>query len=435
MNISSAQTRSLTEITAAFDESGVGADKEVRAKGGGKVLYEKTKAEGRFSTKASRANKQDSARKLIGSALKKELESHPGAKVFEGVVRKNMRDIFEGNGVVTKGDFDRVKAESDRVVSTYESYKTAKEKFAKDSDCEAGRKDMRNVLRDTPGFSPDMEFFDVVELYSELLNSPKPLTSEIKKLLGALGAFAKDKGSDISDVAAHGRASEAVHSAVSHGATSVKALPQIVLLRQIGTLEDQKGRCAPLVALTALAESSGPTGSDGLMRRLEQEVHDMQKAGLREPNEYASQLAQLHGPTGNTRERIKAPDGSKIETFGHRTTVKHLEDTFKQGAGKPVMYGVEVTGHIMMIGATRHEGKDSYIFYDPNFGTARFDSARDMNKFLDQYFGELGYGKEYRMDDLGRGEFEFNVAKQYDLDKVAALTVKGGGVDVMLEPK
>lgn len=39
------------------------------------------------------------------------------------------------------------------------------------------------------------------------------------------------------------------------------------------------------------------------------------------------------------------------------------------------------------------------------------------------------------MDDLGRGEFEFNVARQYDLDKVAALTVKGGGVDVMLEPK
>lgn len=33
MNISSAQTRSLTEITAAFDESGVGADKEVSTSG------------------------------------------------------------------------------------------------------------------------------------------------------------------------------------------------------------------------------------------------------------------------------------------------------------------------------------------------------------------------------------------------------------------
>lgn len=435
MNITSAQTRSLTDITAAFDQAGVGADKEVRAKGGGKVLYEKTKAEGRFTTKSSRAKKQDDARNLIGSALKKELESHPGAKVFEGVVRKNMRDIFEGNGVVTKGDFDKVKVESDRVVSTYESYKTSKEKLAKDSDFEAGRKDMRNVLKDVEGFHSGMEFFEVVELYTQLLNSPKPLTSDVKKQLGALGAFAKDKGSDIADITALQRASEAVHSAVKHGATSVKALPQIVLLRQIGTAEDQKGRCAPLVALTALAESTKPGGSDGLMRRLEQEVHDMQKAGLREPNEYASQLAQLHGPTGNVRERITGPGGTRIETFGHRATVDHLKQNFELGGGKPVMYGVEVTGHIMMIGATRDGGKDSYVFYDPNFGTARFESAKDMNKFLDQYFGDLGYGKEYRMDDLGRGEFEFNVAKQYDLDKVAALTVRGGTVDVLLEPK
>ncbi len=79
--------------------------------------------------------------------------------------------------------------------------------------------------------------------------------------------------------------------------------------------------------------------------------------------------------------------------------------------------------------------KTRTFFYDPNFGTARFESAKDMSKFLDQYFGELGYGKEYSMDGLARGEFEFNVAKQYDLDKVAALTVRGGSVDVMLEPK
>jgi hypothetical protein len=435
MNISSAHTKNLTELSDALTQAKVGSDKEIRAKGGGKVLYEKTSSPGLFSSKAARAKKQDGARDLIGKALEKQFADSPGAKVFPGIVRNNLRSIFEGTGAVTKGDLDRVKAEAERVDTTYNSYRKARDSNKRDLNYEAGRKDATNVLKTVPGFRPDMEMFEGIEKYVEILNGPKPHSADTMKQLGALGAFIRDKGCDIGDVASLKRANEAVDCAVSRGATTIKALPQIVPLNRMGNEIDQQGRCAPLVALAALGESLKPGGMDGVMHRLEQETHEMQRTGRREQSEYGKQLAELHGVTSSVRSPITDSGGKKIGSIGHRKAVEHLQQNPDLAQGKPVMYGVEVRGHIMMIGATKHGGEDSFVFYDPNFGTASFKTADQLTAFMDDYFGSLGYGESYSMEHLKRDGYEFNVAKQYDLTALAGLKVNQEDISTLIAPR
>ncbi|HSJ04116.1 MAG: YopT-type cysteine protease domain-containing protein [Verrucomicrobium sp.] len=435
MNITSAHKSTLTSITAELEKSGISGDTEVRAKSGGKVLYEKTKTEGRFTSKATRAKKQDDARKLIDTALKNELDDKPGGKVIAGVVRRNLRQIFDGSGAVTKADFMKVKAEADRLHDTFTGYKAASNRLAEDPEFIEGGTDKNNVLDTLPEFNASMDYFEVAELYLSLINGPKPLSADTKRQLGALGEVIKERGSDLNDAFYLDKAGDAMQAATRHGATSVKILPQNVVLRQIGNAEDQAGRCTPMVALVAVAESGSRNGADGVMLRMEQEVHEIRKEDKRGGTDYTRQLGDLHGLTSTTRSKITDSKRREITSLGHRFTVNHLEQRFRAGNGEPVMYGVEVTGHIMMVGASRHGGKDSFIFFDPNFGTARFETTKDLNRFLDDYFGALGYGGSYSMPNLGKDGYDFTVVKEYDIAKVKALTIAGTTVEAMTAPR
>lgn len=437
MNITAAHQQTVTGLLDAAELASLSKGTELRSKSGTNVLYEKQG--GSFFRSlfpsSARVQKQNEARSLVNQALKNEFAGVDGGATFEQVVRKNMRKELSGTGKVTVGDLDKIKTEIERVKDTYKSYKLSKGNLASDPQFEAGRKQFSTVVSGIKGFKAGMDSFDAVELYTKVLNgSPKPLTDQVKRELGALGAYVKELGCQTSDLADLVHSAEVVQAAVDHGATSVKALPQMIPLRQFGNAKDQEGRCLGLVTLTALAEARKPQGGDHVMHRMEHEVHEMRKDGLRERNDYAKDLESVHTKTSTARTPIVGPEGAKITTIGHRRAVDHLAASFASNEGKPLMYGVQTEGHMMMIGATRHEGQESFVFYDPCMGISRFQNKEDLSRFLDHYFGELEFGKEFNMKNLEGDGFEFAAVGRFDTTVLAGLPLGGAKILDMIQP-
>lgn len=404
---------------------------------GTNVLYEKQG--GSFFRSlfpsSARVQKQNEARALVSQALKNEFTGMDGGATFEQVVRKNMRKELSGTGKLTVGDLEKLKTEIERVKDTYKSYKLSKGNLADDPQFEAGRRQFSTIIPGIKGFKTGMDSFDAVELYTKVLNgAPRPHSDQVKRELGALGAYVKELGCHTSDLADLVHSAEVVQAAADHGATSVKALPQMIPLRQFGNAKDQEGRCLGLVTLTALAEARNPRGGDHVMQRMEHEVQAMRKDGLRERNDYAKDLESVHTKTSTARTPIVGPGGEKITTIGHRRAVDHLAASFASGSGTPLMYGVQTEGHMMMIGATRHDGKDSFVFYDPCMGISRFQNKEDLSRFLDHYFGELEFGKEFNMKNLEGDGFEFAAVGRFDTTVLAGLPLGGAKILDMIQP-
>ncbi|WP_265592968.1 hypothetical protein [Verrucomicrobium sp. BvORR034] len=422
--VTAAQTKSLSEVINQMDMYGVGENAELRGKAdeeGDIELYAKRGFKNPFGKQSVRQAKQNTAREMVGKAVDNEFDNiKPGGKFLASVVKKNMRSICEGTGVVTRGDLDKVMTEVNRVRDSYRAYTGGKSRHENNASYLEGKEQHLEVLKDVAGFEEGMELFKGIELYAKLINGPKPLSETTLKQMGAVEKWIGETSSDLSDVASLARANLAVDAAVDCGAKSIKVLPQDLPLRQIGSKSDQSGRCFPMVALAVLSESTGPRGMDQVVRRFEQETQKAREAGQRGSTPYSECLATVHGngTLGASRTVIKDHAGKAIEFPGHRKTIQHLATHPDLAAGKPVFYGVEVHGHIMMVGATKHNGEDSFMFYDPNFGVARFETPEQLSTFLDKYFGDLGYGEEYSMENLGVDGFKFNHVTEYDVDKV-----------------
>ncbi|MEZ0389128.1 MAG: YopT-type cysteine protease domain-containing protein, partial [Verrucomicrobium sp.] len=327
---------------------------------------------------------------------------------------------------------DMVTRELADLRGSYALYGEGKKVLANETAFKEGGKNATAILKTIPEYRADMDYFDAAKLFISINSGPKPLTDDTKAKLGALAAHMTNEGCEVSDLSDLSHASEAVLTAAEHGATSVVALPQGVALRQMAEPTAWGGRCMPLVSLAALAESRGPQGAEGVMHRLEQETHDMRKTGRRDQSAYAQNLSTLHTLTKGVRSPIADAPGKPTVNLGHRNTVNHLATQFGRDRTKPVMYAVHVTNHVMMIGASSHNGKDSFTFYDPNFGTAKFASKEDLSRFLDDYFMKLEMGDSYGMKPKGGPDHHFTNVEQFDLGGLAALSIRGQKIETMV---
>lgn len=427
--VSFAQNKSVFELIGQLQLYGAGENATLRGRvsgDGSTVLYTKNGLSNPFGDQAVRKGKQDCARQIVRSAVEKEFSTiKPGGKFLASVVQENMRHICSGKGEVTLTGLKAVQTEAERVRAVYVAFTQGKDRYEEGAHYLAGKADHAAVVGTIEGFDKNMSLFDGLELYAKLAKSDAVGTPEVQRKLGALGKWIAEASDDLSDKGALARAKSVVDLAVELDADSVRVMPQDVPLRQIGDSSDQQGRCFPMVAVAALAESAGPRGADQMVRRFEQETQLMREAGKKGPTTYVNALATLHNGKvlAPTRTALTNGMGKPLEKPGHRKVVQHLALNPGVKAGKPVFYGLEVHGHILMVGATKHGGKDSFVFYDPNFGMARFSSPEKLSDFMDGYFNKLGYAKEYLMADKGVDGYAITNALEYDLEKVKSVKV------------
>ncbi|MBF5006321.1 hypothetical protein [Diaphorobacter caeni] len=442
------QTPSLSTIQNSLNVGGVSDKTELRATP--TTLYSKGMFTDITLGKEARVQRQAQARDLLNRAVEQEFAGL--IPQYAAAVKKKMTDILDGHAPITKGVVDEVAAEVDRIKGLRASFKNSENNalIVDSQDFQAGKQQASTLLK-----TPPKDFMDAMESYVETLkdvnqllfekrplvggmkfvgsaksavttsSAPVTLTAEMEKKLqddlqrlGALQVFMDDVRYGAADHAALSRAADAMEVAAQSGADSVTMLPQSVVLNQTGSALDQQGRCLPLVALAAVAESIPGPGMDSLVGRLRSETQKHYENGVREQTPYVAKLAAMHG------SGIVSNHSSPVSTVtkGHRDVVDHLaQGALASTPAAPSFYGLETRSHIMMIGVTQHGKDQCFMFYDPNFGVTRFDSSDKLKDFLDRYFGdELGYGNDYDMSRQSpQSGFEFNKVIELDFQGIA----------------
>ncbi|WP_156346465.1 hypothetical protein [Verrucomicrobium spinosum] len=176
----SAQSKSLSEVISQMDMHGVGENAELRGKAdkeGEIELYAKKGFKNPFGKQSVRQAKQNTAREMVGKAVDNEFDNiKPGGRFLASVVKKNMRSICEGTGVVTRGDLDKVMTEVNRVRDSYRAYTGGKSRHENNASYLEGKEQYATVLQGVEGFEEGMDLFKGVEIYAKLINGPKPLS-------------------------------------------------------------------------------------------------------------------------------------------------------------------------------------------------------------------------------------------------------------------
>lgn len=443
MNPTSISNSSLTSLVR--DLSGHSDNTEIRARKGadgtGTVLYQKTKFSNPFGNKDARGIKQKAAREAVKDALVGEFAtlspSSAGKKqMFLEIVAKDMRTIL-GDGPVTLGKVKQVQKRFEEVVVLAAGITKTHGTLRTDADYVRGMSKVLETLGGAGGKLPTME--EAIMEYDRLAKD-SPLSSEVKVKLGALKAHMDELECVRKDKSETERAQVLLKGdARSCGATHVEVSPQCVALRRIGNEHQQAGLCSALVMLVALEERgvTRPSSDENrMLGKLHGETQRVAATGRREETEMARSI------NGILTKDVVTGAQSKVlgrnELISHRDLADRLNAAPDFRAGKPVYWGLQFYGkapHTIMVGA--HPGPpQNFTFYDPNFGLARFESSRDLGRFLDTYFEK--YGEAYEISRFpappgsppgAKGEFQLGSIVQFDLDAMrAGIPISLGGM-------
>ncbi|MDI9331218.1 MAG: YopT-type cysteine protease domain-containing protein [Alphaproteobacteria bacterium] len=371
----------------------------------GKTLYSKGGCTDLFTRKSERMERQRSAREWVTQSIAREFGP------YAGDIQSKVPEFFASKGKLTVGDLARLNETASLIRSGINSYQSLSKKMLMSDNYHLynqGRVQTLAIVPSIPGFKPDASLSVLVGLYVKLAAKSKPLNAEVIQQMGALDAFIQRQSSMKEAIASLNVGPKVLDLAMQHDADGVKILPQMLVLYALKPGE--KGHCNPLVLLAALAESEQPGGMNRFMSRLEQEVQEKQNSSGSSPSAYLQHLIYLHRfTTEELRRDVKKPTTAD-DVWGHRDAIAHMTADLKSGDKSAVFYGISTATHIMLIGATNHEGKEQFIFYDPNSGVARFPSKDKLSDFIGGYFGQLGYGKAYGIKE-GSGGHELNLSK------------------------
>ncbi|UJA57007.1 hypothetical protein [Serratia marcescens] len=199
---------------------------------------------------------------------------------------------------------------------------------------------------------------------------------------------------------------EAAKSAVSWKKSANKAT-KVVLAPQNIYLKGRKGECLPESVLMGWALQNGKD------EKLAKRLMDIYSSSDVTGNPLYKTLVELHADGNASKFSAAAISDVKVSALGDaESRLFPTENTSVR---------IDLPEHTMLLSKVNQEGKLKYVFYDPNYGLAYFDSYKDMSDFFKKKL------KEYDIPE--------DSTKLYQLDysALAEVKIKGRGFNEIIK--
>lgn len=271
---------------------------------------------------------------------------------------------------------------------------------------------------DAVALPPDLDNKSLEELKKAFIEGQEEGTFSYKEL-GALSSRIKKKEQERLIVVTLQKTQEVAHDWQKNGATEVRWAPQGLILTVAG--DTSGGRCLPLVRAMAVAIDDGKDVEIRFTERLfeaagekQRQLDKGQHQEFKKEHPMMETLALLHG--------------GGVDMPRANTTVVNIDKataTLESERGN-AYYELNTSRHSMMVAVQQDRaGHRTFVFYDPNFGVARFDHASQLNSALKTHFIKRGLASIYEHVGDDKRMPQFNMAK-IDVDRMRNYPITPG---------